>query len=142
MAYVFVLNLDYIPFHRILEESHLLSDWNLQLKNRYNACWSSTCRRNINDYWSSATSTLLLSMKSTWVCFISKRFHLDEVTVYDTAGWDFKDWSSISCKKKFEFVDIVCCRHLFTMVDLVLFQKHEMKVYPKLNLLNKIISLY
>lgn len=99
MAYVFVLNLDYIPFHRISEESHLLSDWNVQLKNRYNACWSSTCRRNINDYWSSATSTLLLSMKSTWVCFISKRFHLDEVTVYDTAGWDFKDWSSISCKK-------------------------------------------
>lgn len=25
-------------------------------------------------------------------------FHPDEVTVYDTAGWDFKDWSSISCK--------------------------------------------
>lgn len=26
MAYVFVLNLDYIPFHRISEESHLPSD--------------------------------------------------------------------------------------------------------------------
>lgn len=47
-----------------------------------------------------------------------------------------------SVVKKFEFVDIVCCRHLFTMVDLVLFRKHKMKVYPKLNSLNKISSLY
>lgn len=45
-------------------------------------------------------------------------------------------------KKSLNLWIIVCCRHLFTMVDLVLFQKHEMKVYPKLNSLNKIISLF